>query len=189
MKYYTIRMTDNLSFAFIGNFRGIDRPWQLKEGRKMGDAFRSTVRAKLDKRYGRLLTDYLSNLSRIVPVSEKMKSVLEDFGLDDERVEFLPFELYDQDRRRVPKQYYVANALEKVRCIDQDKSQLSLNSLGEIQDIERLHICHRRVPTESCFFRLAEAPAYIIIRDDLLERLKTDNITGLEVCVEGERIW
>ena len=155
--YYTFNMTDDTSLAFIDEFEGITRPWDLDEGIRMGHNFPSTVKAYLDKRYGDLLTDYLSNTSGLIPISEKMKAVFEEMGLNEKRVEYLPFELYNLKRRKVKKQYYIANALEKIYCIDQSESELSFNSLNKINDIEVLYLEHRRIPQEEPFFSLGRS--------------------------------
>jgi hypothetical protein len=187
--YYTFKMSNDTSLAFIDEFEGIASPWDLKEGVRLGEKFPPTVKAYLDKRYGDLLTDYLSNTSKMVPISEKMKTIFEDSGLNEKRVEYLPFQLYNLKKRKVKKQYYIANALEKVYCIDQARSKLSWNSEDEINDVEILYLDHNRIPKESCFFRLEEAPKYIVIGENLVNKLKAADISGLELIPEGEDLW
>lgn len=189
MKYYTFGMTDDLSLAFIDRFEGIGSPLDLDKGVRMGENFRPTVKAYLDKRYGDLLTDFLSNTSNMIPISEKMKGVFEGVGFNEQRVEYLPFELYNIKKRLIKKQYYVANALERINCIDRTKSILSYNDENEISRVKRLYIQDSLVPHESCFFRLGEAPEYIVIREDLVNHLMAENISGLTLIREGERIW
>lgn len=189
MKFFVPKMTDDLSLAFIEEFSGIAEPWDLKLGVRMGDNFKPTAKARLDKRYGEFLSDYLSNLKNWVPISEKMKAVFESAGLNDQRVEYLPFELYSQQKRKINKQYYVANALDKVACLDKTKSDIDYASSGEILGVKRLYVDECNVPTESCFFRLAECPEVIVFREDLVDRLNEAGVTGLELYAEGERIW
>lgn len=190
-EYFTLGLSKDPKVSVIDEFDGVSNPWELNEGVRMGDKFPPDVEATLDPERGSLLTDFLHNTDKVVPISEKACALFEAEGLGEELVEYLPFVLKNQKGRVVRKpQYCLANPLRKIDCLDRERSKFSTHDDGvEVITVTHLYLLKDKIPEDAKFFRLGEQPNYIIFRSDLLERIKEEGFTGLNLTAMGEKIW
>ena len=161
---------------------------KLRKGVRMGERFPPTAEIPLCEDGGDILNDFIDNIFRCVIISEKVKNILLEEGLDEEVVEYLPFILKDKKGRRVKTQYYFANPLIKCNCLDEANSRVSKHEDGEIFRIRKLNVLKNLIPEDTKLFRLGELTYHIIIRSDLVERLQKET-TGLYLAKMGDKIY
>jgi hypothetical protein len=189
--YFTLGLSNDPTAAVISDFDGVYDPWELNEGVRMKDKFPADVVATLKPDRGRRLTDFLHNVEKVVPISERVQIFFMDEGLDDRYVEYLPFILKNQRGRIVKDIHYcIANPLIKIDCIDRSKSKYSTyDDETDILSVSYMYLDKEKIPLKHKFFRLGEQPKYIIFRSDFIDRIKTAGFTGLNLTAMGEKIW
>ncbi len=176
----------------IEEFEGVGYPYLLKDGVRLGigDEFPEDAVFEVSEDTGDMITDFISNVSRQVIISEKVKAYFIENGLTDEVVEYLPFRLKNK-RGRVEKDrfFYIANALLKVDCLDLEKSDYFQNKKKtEVIGVDMVVIDKGKVPDDAIFFRLGEETSRIVFRSDFVEKLKAEGFTGLTLCPEGKEL-
>jgi len=166
-----------------------DDYWMLNEGMALRDKYPPRLELTLSKKDGDMITDFIDNIHKVVLVSEKARAILEQAGLGPEQVEFLPFTLKDRKRKKVPEPYFIANALQSFDCFDWDRSKYDLYPTKRkvvSTSLSKLYVHEDKVPKDALFFRLGELKNRILIRSDLLEKLKAAGCTGISVAAMGE---
>ncbi|GAA4278314.1 imm11 family protein [Aquimarina mytili] len=114
-------------------------------------------------------------------VSDKLKSFLEK-KIDSKHIEFLPVTLIDQQKRNIPGEYYLINALRVVDCIDIEASGVVWNPLepSEIMHYEKgLELQESKIPENLKLFRLKKHSSTIIVRSDLVTEIEQTGFSGL----------
>lgn len=180
----------------VGTIKNLDDAfedyWMLSECMALGDAYPPKVSLTLSSKSGDMVTDFIDNIHKVVLVSEKAKGILEQAGLGAAQVEYLPFTLKDRKRKKVPEPYFIANALQSFDCFDWDRSEYSLypdERKVVSTSLSKLHVLEDKVPKDATFFRLGELKNRILIRSDLLEKLKAADCTGISVAAMGAPLF
>jgi hypothetical protein len=188
-EYFTFVVNDDSRVGTIEKLDdGFDDYWMLSEGTPLGNLYPPKLELSLSKKGGDLITDFIDNIHKVVMVSEKARGIMEQAGLGPEQVEFLPFTLKDRKRKKVPEPYFIANALECVDCFDWDRSVYeTYPNRKEVvySSLRILHVLKDKVPERATFFRLGELKDKVLIRSDLLEKLKAAGCTGISVAAMG----
>lgn len=137
---------------------------------------------------GDMLCDFVDNISGVFIVSAKAKEVLESEGVEGKEIEYLPFTLKDKRGRPTKGAYFIANILRKVACMDRDKSEFTQSPVSktEVLGVSNLTVVLSKIPKDVKLFRLGEYPRVILIRADLVKRIKAEKLTGLTVSEQGE---
>ena len=170
---------------------GFEDYWMLSESMRLGDKYPSKLELTLSKKDGDMITDFIDNIHKQVLVSQKGRAVMEEAGLGPEQVEFLPFTLKDRKRKKVPEPYFIANALQSFDCFDWDRSEYNLYPTKRkvvSTSLSKLYVLEDKVPKDALFFRLGELKNRILIRSDLLEKLKAADCTGISVAPMGDEL-
>jgi hypothetical protein len=123
----------------------------------------------------------LSGLRGIV-ISRKFKRVLDEFGI--ENIQYIVAEIYDEVDRKTYPDYFVANIIGLIDCIDLERSKLTMRAAlpDKIRDINELHIDENRAG-DCAIFRLARQFTLILVNEALkvaLERAKLKGVTFIE---------
>ena len=142
---------------------------------------------RLSQDGGDMLTDIVDNISGELIVSSRAREVLESEGVTGDVVEYLPFTLKDKRGRRTKGQFYLANLLLKVHCLDRENSAFSTYDDNEVLGVKRLKVLKEKIPPEAKLFRLGEYTRIVVIRSDLVQRINDEKLTGLTVCEQGAR--
>ena len=189
-QYFTVGRSKDAKVAVIDEFEGIEDPWDLKSGVQMGARFGAQAEASLDPKRGSLLTDFLHNTDRVLPISNEMRSLFESEGLSEKEVEYLPFVLRNTRGRVVDEpRYCVANPLCIAACLDRDRSSISTFRDGvRIMSITKLCLVKDQIPEDFKLFRLEEQPKYILFRSDLVKAIEDAGLTGLNLTPEGGKL-
>ena len=148
----------------------------------MGELFPANTVLDIFEDAGDRMTDFIDNISRIPIISSRVKEIFESCELDGEKVEYLPVTIKDKKRRVIDTEYYVANALMKIKCFDAEMRAADADSDATVvEEPELPNLRKDLIPEDAKFFRLSEMPPVIVIRSDLLDNLKKENITGLSL--------
>lgn len=163
---------------------------ELTDGVSLKGALSESHTFSLSPKGGDLLGDFIPNISRTLIASSRAREVLESEGVTGDSVEYLPFTLLDKRGRRVKKQFYVVNLLQRVSCMDRKDSDFVGSKIdGEVLTLSSLKLLEERIPPEAKLFRLDEFPETLIIRSDLVQRLRDEKLTGFVVRALGEDIY
>lgn len=171
-------MTDGI--CKLKSLSGVTDSHEIDEGISRLSGWPSQASAKMDSRFpkDKGLADSLYGAGCIV-ISEKVKLSLENKGIRN--LEYLPILILDHSDQVVTENYFILNSLECVDCIDVEASGADINDLDEDSfcGCERLILKENSIPHASDIFRLDRWKQVIIIRRDLADILKKENISGL----------
>jgi hypothetical protein len=163
------------------------KKWRISKGLPMEHRYPPDVVLKMERAHkGLVVPDMVSNTERIALVSPKLKGLLEQHS--GARIEFLPVSIANNKGRIAVKDYFIANVLDHVDCIDKERSEVEeLNPDPTLlSGLFRLQVLQDRIPPEAKMFRLKTMPSAILIRDDLRTLLDTENLTGIRYIAMGE---
>ncbi|NOJ52700.1 hypothetical protein HK404_08785 [Myxococcus xanthus] len=132
------------------------------------------------------IPDLVNNTERISIVSEKLKALLEQQA--GARIEFLPVTIANHKGRVAAKDYFIANLLDHVDCVDKERSEVEeLNPDPTLlSGLFRLQVFPERIPSNAKLFRLKTMPPAIIVREDLRAAIDAGHITGVNYIAMGE---
>ncbi len=124
------------------------------------------------------LGDYVLTGLRGLVISEKFKRALDAFGIDN--VQYVPADIYDEVERRTYSDFFVANIIGLVDCIDMQRSKLTMRAAlpDKIRDIEELHIDEARAKGHS-LFRLDRQFTIILVSERLKNALERSGLRGV----------
>ena len=167
----------------------IKKPWKLTKGVPMGENFPPDIEFPIDPNSGDMLADIVPNVINVLIVSKRLRDILQSEDVGD--IEYLLFVILDKKGRIKSEDYCVANLIGSVDCLDAANSVFKEDPLekGQIIDIECLNIIKEKVPEDKKLFRLRQRRDLFIIRNDLLQRLQGEEITGLETYEMGTRVF
>ncbi|NTX07400.1 hypothetical protein HUA75_37195 [Myxococcus sp. CA040A] len=134
-----------------------------------------------------VVPDLVSNTERIAIVSTRLKTLLEQYS--GARIEFLPVSISNHKGRIAAKDYFIANVLEHVDCIDKERSEVEEldPDPARLSGLFRLRVLDDRIPAEAALFRLKPMPPAILIREDLRARLSAESLSGIRYIELGEK--
>ncbi len=159
----------------------LEKPWLLTDGQPYGAIFTGTATAKCARSHkGTKLADFLYNPFRWLYASEKARDLL---AAEPVTFEFYPLTVVDQKDKPVPQPYFLAHLLGTADCVDLERSQYVRSSFRPdlIQIMKRLVLDPARIPQEATIFRIKEQPETMIVRSDLVERLREAGVGGFEL--------
>ncbi|MFL5356872.1 imm11 family protein [Archangium sp.] len=163
------------------------KTWRIAKGLPMEHRYPPDVVLKMDGGHkGLVVPDLVSNTLRIALVSRKLKGLLEQHS--GARIEFLPVSIANHKGRIAAKDYFIANVLDHVDCVDKERSEVEELHPDPtlLSGLFRLQVLQERIPAESKLFRLKTMPPAILIRDDLRAQLDAENLTGVRYIAMGE---
>lgn len=112
-------------------------------------------------------------------VSDRMKAVMETFGVD---VEFLPLRVFYRGKEYTKQSYFFCHILDQVDCFGYERGQYSFHNRPEFKDrideIDKLAIDEEKAAGHH-LFRLDKGAEYIIcVSDELAKRILDSEATG-----------
>lgn len=191
-QYFANIFNSDPKVSTIEQFDGVEYDYLLNEGKRLGigDEYPDDAVFQIHEDSGDLLTDFIDNIDHCVLINSDVKALFETEGVGDEIVEYLPFKLLNKKGKLVSeKSFYIANVLPKVNCLDMNKSKYEVHpKKGTVWRIYEIVIDFVKVDPELKIFRLGEDPKRIILRSDLVDRIKEEGFTGLSLCAMGEEL-
>lgn len=126
---------------------------------------------------GILQDNVLTMLGGLV-ISEKFKTALESGGVDN--IDYYKAEISDENTGQVWTNFYVANIIGAISCVDQETSVYStlLAFPDKVSDFEELHLDIKNIRGQK-IFRMQEKLIIIIVDEQLKSHLEKADITGI----------
>ncbi len=130
-------------------------------------------------RGGKAVFDCIHNTLGYFIVSAELRDVLEQEC--PTAIEFLPINLINHKGRRDKRDFFIANVLGTVDCVDLDKSDYVEDAMtsGEFLYLDKLVVDEPRIPANRNIFRIASMPSIVLVRDDLASTLRQSGVDGL----------
>lgn len=152
----------------------------LHEGALCASWFPRDLVVPLDKDRGKKIPNAIPNTDHWLFVDGKVKAVFEA-NLPRGSVEFLPAKVRDHKKSIVDREFWIANVLTVVDCVDLKKSEYVLSEIDptQVSRFARLVLDPKRIPGTAKLFRLASKKNLVIIREDLGKALRAEKITGM----------
>ncbi len=168
-----------------------ENKWKLKEGVPCTDWFPENPILPIYSEKGIKLTDAIPNYSSQLIVSEKHKAIFEEHS--GANFEYLPVRVSDKKGRVTPNQYYIANLLDIVDCVDMKKSSYEISSIikDQVLRFSELIFNEGNIDASKQIFRLKNKTDFLII-DHTLARVsvceKTEgNVDALNALPDFSR--
>ncbi|MBT8339118.1 MAG: hypothetical protein HKP58_03155 [Desulfatitalea sp.] len=192
-EYFILKFSDDIKYCvvafnsvFINEYKG----WRIDYALEMAHRYPDngvTFRMS-DENSGIVVPDYIKNHHFYSMISDRLKSIFETTSFAE--IEFLPFHLLNHKGRTVSGNFFIANILTKVDCIDFENTvcRTSKSEPGMITGLKKLSIDIKKVPSTLKLFRLSQELNTIIVRDDLKETLINRQTTGIDFVGMGKEI-
>ncbi|CAM3942148.1 imm11 family protein [Corallococcus soli] len=187
--FFILSTSDDPKHCLIDEAPQSMRPksWRISKGLPMEHRYPPDVVLKMDGAHkGLMVPDLVSTTERIAIVSNKLKGLLEQHS--GARIEFLPASIANHKGRIAAKDYFIANVLDHVDCVDKERSEVEELHPDPtlLSGLFRLQVLQEPIPPEAKLFRLKTMPPAILIRDDLRALLDAESLTGIRYIAMGE---
>ncbi|QSQ21987.1 hypothetical protein JY651_43740 [Pyxidicoccus parkwayensis] len=182
-KYVLIEPTSEGDAAEFSHMRNYDDDFEIHEGIPLKESFPPDAAYQMsdyapDKT---ALQDVLENLDQNFVINEKVKAFLEAEGV--QHVEYLPVKLLNHKGREVKERYFVVNMLPLIDCVDLEKTKYEENPLDpeRLMNISNLTVHEEKIPDDFQVLRLKRISGAMLIRRDLVEKMKKAGFRGLGI--------
>jgi hypothetical protein len=154
---------------------GIATRWyRLATGVEFGKDYpEDTDEVKLqlgDDYRGLKLPSFLGNTSNMLPVMGSAADIVLAHKVG--RTERLPFLLLDHKGRIYSRDYVFLNPLERIECLNLERSEVRRSKKGEIKDVNRPVLDAARLERAPDVFRLGEEPNLCFFSSVVVAKLK-----------------
>ncbi len=153
--------------------------YRFDEGVLVKDWFPDDVVFELDLGKGMKLSDSIPNILSLLIVSEKLKQILEkDSGAE---FEFFLVKIKDQKGNFVEGNYYVANVIGSVDCVDMEKSNYIMGKINkdQVNYFKELVLDEEKIQSDLKIFRLQQQTKTITVNEALGVAILKAGCTGV----------
>ena len=157
--------------------------WKYSEGIPLKADFNNDVKIYYSQNFpdGKQLYDFVSNILRVLIVSDKVKQLLQNESI--ENIEYLPLVVCDHKKNVVDDKYWLINLIGGQDVIDMEKSKYVMGSLNEtqIKRIKKLVVNEYGVDGNPKLFRANAKRNLFFIHETIKNIFEKNNITGYNV--------
>ncbi|WP_232371659.1 imm11 family protein [Leptospira ainazelensis] len=113
-------------------------------------------------------------------ISGKFKNSLDSAGIKN--IEYIPARIFDSHLKKNFEDYFVANIIGLVDCIDFQRSKLTMRAAfpDKIRNIEELYIDESKL-NDLPIFRLKRRITLVLISESLKQILESSKLQGIEI--------
>jgi hypothetical protein len=113
-------------------------------------------------------------------ISAEAKDLLESANVSD--MEYLHVGALDHRGRAVKRDYFVANVLRRIDCIDKDKTSFKWHPISKdsMRRVSNLTVDDPKIGSDVTVFRMQHRPDPLWIRRDLVGKLHSTNLQGFK---------
>ena len=155
--------------------------YKLCFGKPIADEYPEGAKIYLtEEQPGTEVSDIVSNTDSNFIVKKKVKKIIET-ECADLTIEYLPFTLINHENEPYPDTLYFINPIGSFDCLDLEASGAEFDDDGEVEDLEELVLSKDKIANAPHFFRVPEERTAYIISQHLLNQLKENGISNLEV--------
>jgi len=139
------------------------------------------------KHQGMKLDDFVDNIFRWILCSERARAVL---AAECDNVEVYPLEILNHKRKPVGVPYFFVQVVGVVDCVDLERSEFKRDHAWQdkLLSVYKLVLREQAIPEHLKLFRLKEKPEDLIIRSDLVAKLREAGLTGFGLLDTGAPI-
>jgi hypothetical protein len=189
--YSAVHIPKDPRFCLVEQLGDLEDEGALSEAIPFAKRFPKKLVVDLAPDGGDMITDFVNNIFRILIASRKAREILEAEGIIGDQVEYLPLTLRDRRRKQIKEPFFIVNTLRTVDCFDWKRSVYKTYTTNprEISpaSLRVLHVTPDTIPEDAKLFRMGELREEIIVRADLVDRLKREGCEGLAVAAMGQR--
>lgn len=181
MEYRFMYFPLHLKHAFLGGIQNMEGDYQLEKGISLIENFPDDAFFKMDKKWGKVLPDFVNGLDSFPIVSEKVKNILMQYPHD--KIEFLPIEIHNHKDRVEKNPYWLLNLLDSQDCLDEALSKPIVNNIlpDEFRMVEKLAIRPEAIHPDAVMFRIHRLKMVKLLREDVALHLEREGCTGIEL--------
>jgi hypothetical protein len=183
MDYVVIKAVAEGNAAHFKHIENFKSKYKFKKGILLFDIFPENASYRMNDDFpdSLALLDVLHNLDGQFIVSDKLKSFLQENGL--QHVEYLPINIVNHKGRIVTKvKYSIVNILMHIDCIDQKQTEFTWDTLDEeeMDDVSNLTIDESKIDQSILIFRMKHLTPFVVIRRNLLEQMRAAGFRGFK---------
>lgn len=187
--YSVLRNTNDETFVLIGDpAKEYPKDYRLREGHELTDEWPDGVTYffSRDRPEGMVLTDYLTNYMGLLIASPRLQTLLRE--LNAAGIEFLPVVLKNHKKRVASQDYCVVNFSRLTPVINRDRSVVKVSALDDeqVRRIDKVVLREDVAAAGPPFLRMAEMPMTVLFRDDVVEAVCGNALTGMEFVSTDE---
>lgn len=155
------------------------KAYLLLDGVQCKEWFPDDVAFSMDESEG-MVADSIPNSLRLFIITEKVKTILEKSI--SEEVEYLSVKILDHEKNVIESNYYIANFLTVLPCMDSKKSDYVMSSIvkTQVHHFKHLFLDTAKIPKGTKVFRLGEQTRLVLVRQDLAKLLLDAGCTGMD---------
>jgi hypothetical protein len=127
-----------------------------------------------------VLLDYVPSGPPSMLISARLKAALDSAGVDN--VDYYPAEIVDEATGRVYRDYYAANIIGIISCLDKEKS-VYVPMVGipdAVLEFKEMHLDYSKVHGAR-LFRLYEKPSVIVLHESIKQALDAAGLRGFKL--------
>lgn len=127
-----------------------------------------------------IMTDNLAAAPAIgLLINEKVRGIFDKLNIDN--IQYFKSRLINEDTKTINEEYYLANIIGKLSCVDRSLSDLDLFDSGNIRFIDKLVLNLDDNTDYGHIFRMADFLPLIVISDELKMALENSKVTGFGI--------
>lgn len=168
-------------FCTLTPLENVEDDFELQYGVSRLDNFTKEACFRMDPAFPKdiKLADNIQNIGGLIVVSKTLKQFVESYK--PLFTEFLPVTIYNHKDRIESSDYFILNPYQVIDCIEVDDSDIEWNEI----DPELISACfdlvldEDRLDEKLLLFRPRYMPTVVLVREDLAEKLRKADFTGL----------
>ena len=182
-KLDTMGDSDDPDLCILGSFiKGIEMDsWRTGEGTRVGDILPKDARIYMDKEnLGIQLSSLIGNTQQMIIVHKDVHDIIRKH-CGDEKVEYIPFTLYDHRKRVHSRDYVIINPLGTFDCLDFEASTVARmeDDPETILDVYEHVLDRKKMKNAPPLFRVDKNPSTYVLNFELLKELSEGDFSNL----------
>jgi hypothetical protein len=170
--------------CWLGSIQNVPEREDLRFGVSYFKRWPDKVQFSMEEEFPKdiALVDALRNVSSLLVVSARFKEALEAIPGALHSNEVLPVKIINHKKRAEKAPYFLIHQVGHSPCLDEAKCEGKRSSLDpkEFQFLKKMVLDESKIDSRLMLFRPAQYNKLPLIREDLVEKLKALDLTGIE---------
>ena len=183
MEYYVWEALAGKDAAVLTDLQNYEGVVDIKRGRKLTGPLPDDAFFEMNPRYPKdiFLEEQISNMDKMVLVSPKFSEFLVSENLSG--IEYLPVNIKDHKGVLSKERYQIVHSTKVIDCIDKSNSDLLWNKIDPsfLSGCYELVLNEERIKEEDVIFRLKHLETFLIVREDLVEKINRAGFSGVDM--------
>lgn len=183
MNYMIAQATRQKNHCRLGSLQNVTKDYQLRFGISRAGDFPADAAYPMDEDYPKAvaLADLLDNDARMLVVSGRFRTLLEEIPGALFANEVLPVKIINHKGREEKAPYFIIHQVSHPACLDEAKSVGERSPINpeHYQFMDQMILDESKIDPKLMLFRVAQFPAVPLVRRDLVDTLKRHKLTGI----------